>query len=613
MSRSTYRNPVWPRSFPDPYVLEFRGEYWAYCTGFWSDGRCFGVLRSRDLVHWETPPGAAGALAPLPGGFPCYWAPEVVHDGGVFYLYYSVGDEATMQIRVALSDRPEGPFEDSGRGLTSEPFAIDAHVFVDRDGSRHLFYATDFPDRSHAGTGTVRDRMLDPFTLEGRPTPVALPRHDWHVYHPNRPEKGYVRWHTVEGPFVLERKGLYYEMFSAGNWQNPTYGVSFAVSDRLDRPDEWEQAADGVRVPPILRSIEGVPGPGHNSVVRGPDRRGFVCVYHRWAPTPDGDARVMAIDPLEWAGERMLVLGPTSGERPAPSPPTFADFFDGPAAEGWDLRGGAWRSGGGALEQTESGEARRPVPGPSFLLEVSARGGAGVALLDEAGETLFPILPEALSGGWHRFRVEVDGRRVEVTLDGVARSSRPWRGRLDRPCRAIALVASSAAAFSGFAVTAGFEDLFLEGAAGWDEIEPGGSWRTEDRRLIGEGSSVLAREPFDWRELTVALRLDDGDGSWLVLPAIGENDPGPRLSVAPAAGGWSLGVRQGGEERHLPLPGGADPCRDSLLGLRREGGRLAIEWEGRAVGEIAAAAGPVRIGIGVDRARVAFDAVRATG
>jgi hypothetical protein len=181
----------------------------------------------------------------------------------------------------------------------------------------------------------------------------------------------------------------------------------------------------------------------------------------------------------------------------------------------------------------------------------------------------------------------------------------------------VALVASEGAAFSGFAITAGFEDLFLEGTAGWEEIEPGGSWRIEGRRLAGEGSSVLARGPFDLRELTVAVRLDEGDeggdGSWLVLPAIGEADSGPRLAVVRAAGGWALAVRCGGEEQRLPLPQGADPCRDSLLGLRREGARLAIEWEGRAVGEIAVAEGPVRIGIGVDRARVAFDAVRATG
>ena len=44
-----YQNPVYPKSFPDPFVLKYCGEYWAYCTAAWTDGRWFGVLRSRDL------------------------------------------------------------------------------------------------------------------------------------------------------------------------------------------------------------------------------------------------------------------------------------------------------------------------------------------------------------------------------------------------------------------------------------------------------------------------------------------------------------------------------------------------------------------------------------
>src|SRR5688572_7870941 len=124
----TYLNPVFNHNFPDPFALKYRGEYWAYCTGLWDDGRCFGVARSRDLVHWQA---VGGAMEPLPEPHPHYWAPEVTYDNGRFYLYYSVGDEVTMQIRVAVADHPAGPFVDSGRRLTSEPFAIDAHILID--------------------------------------------------------------------------------------------------------------------------------------------------------------------------------------------------------------------------------------------------------------------------------------------------------------------------------------------------------------------------------------------------------------------------------------------------------------------------------------------------
>lgn len=437
-SGRSYLNPVYPRSFPDPFVLKFRGEYWGYCTGLWSDGRAFGILHSRDLVEWEE---RAGAMEPLPGGHTCYWAPEVTYDNGRFYLYYSVGNEERMEIRLAVADDPAGPFVDSGRRLTREPFAIDAHVFLDRDGTRWLFYATDFLSHSHIGTGTVRDRMLDPFTLAGEPRPVTLPRYDWHVYHPNRPEKGGVRWHTVEGPFVLERQGIYYQMFSGGNWQNPTYGVSYATTRDIASPEEWEQAADGVSALPILRTTGEVVGPGHNSVVRGPDNRQLWCVYHRWSP--DSSARVLAIDLLDWEGSRMRVAGPSTAPRPVPRLPAVSAFLDEP------------------LVLAAGGEHLLETGASSFILEVSARAlgdgaGFGLELRGEMGEPL-RFLAEDLA--WapafdpravHLFRVEVEGPGVSVSLDGLVR----FEGTIPGTVSAVALVApGTGAEFSGLAWT----------------------------------------------------------------------------------------------------------------------------------------------------------------
>ena len=144
-------------------------------------------LHSTDLVHWQE---LGGAMPRLPNDWPYYWAPEVVYANGKFYLYYSVGDEVNMQMRVAVATHPAGPFVDSGHRLTQEKFAIDGHVLVDDDGKRYLFYATDFLEHTFVGTGTMRDLLLDPFTLAGQPRPVTLPRYDWHVYDPNRAEKG---------------------------------------------------------------------------------------------------------------------------------------------------------------------------------------------------------------------------------------------------------------------------------------------------------------------------------------------------------------------------------------------------------------------------------------
>ena len=129
----TYQNPVFNHPAPDPFVFKHRGEYWCISSHCEPGQRKFEMLRSPDLVHWQI---VGGALEPLAEEHPYYWAPEITYRDGVFYLYYSVGNEILMQLRVATSPAPEGPYIDQGVRLTREDFAIDAHVFVDDDGQR---------------------------------------------------------------------------------------------------------------------------------------------------------------------------------------------------------------------------------------------------------------------------------------------------------------------------------------------------------------------------------------------------------------------------------------------------------------------------------------------
>lgn len=641
---ATYRNPVFGRNFPDPFVLKFRGEYWAYGTGTWRDGRWFGVLRSRDLARWEE---LGGALEPLPGSWPCQWAPEVSYHEGTFYLYYSVGDEATMQLRVATASHPAGPFVDSGRRLSAEPFAIDAHVFVDDDGARHLFYATDYLDHSHVGTGTARVRLADPLTPTGVPSPVTRARYDWQLYDPERAEKGGARWHTIEGSFVLKHKGRYYQMFSGGNWQNPSYGVSYAVAERLDTPEEWAQAADGERTLPILRTVPGlVVGPGHNSAVRGPDNRELFCVYHRWSD--DLSARVVAVDRLGWAGERMLLLGPTTTPQPM-ALPTVADFFDAAAAAGlgpgWACAGGAWSAGGGAATQQSRGHAAAVCghAAAHFLAEVSARalaplegGGYGVALGDRArflirpaeGRALaqaragdgweshdLPLPPGFAAGAYHLLRVELNAGRLAVTLDEAAAR---WEARLDAgaPLPLALVTEGAAAAFAGFALTEGWADDFYPGEAppeawGW---RGAGGWRVAGGELLAPGGGApLLKGPLPPAyELTLNARLADAAaGGYGLYPAAREGDPGPLVALERAGEGWALVAHVAGGPRRLALPAGFDPLRHQQFRAVVRGGRVALSWEGLELGAIAAPAGATHVGLWAS-GPAAFDLVRVT-
>lgn len=320
VERATYVNPVYPGPFADPFVLAHDGWYYAYGTDNTTESpRAFEVLRSPDLVSWTS---LGRCLPDLVRTSRDYWAPEVVEVDGRFHLYYSVGvEDRDHAIRVAISDRPEGPFRDSGRVLTPhERFAIDAHPFRDDDGSWYLFYARDRLEGDRVGTSLAVDRLVDMTTLAGEPVPVLTATADWQLFRAQRPMYGSVYdWYTLEGPFVVKRGGRYWCFYSGGAWTGPGYGVSYAVADRPLGP--WVEPGRGA--PALMRSRPGVlEGPGHNSIAVAPDGHDYL-VYHAWDPART--ARRMCVDRLEWGADGPLTAAPTAEPQPIPGGPVADD------------------------------------------------------------------------------------------------------------------------------------------------------------------------------------------------------------------------------------------------------------------------------------------------
>lgn len=492
----TYTNPVWPWECADPFVLKHKGEYWCYRTGAAPDGRIFQILHSPDLVHWRP---VGGAMLPLAGQFEHYWAPEVSYWQGRFYLYYAAGQGLDFHLRIAVADQPAGPFTDAGLRLTTEPFAIDAHVFLDRDGERYLFYAADFLDHPRVGTGTCVVALPFPDSPAGPVHRVSLAAYDWQVFDPQRAEKGGVKWHTLEGSFVLLHKNRYFQMFSGGNYQNPSYGVAFATSDQILNPLEWHQPIDGVQTKPVLSTLPGrILGPGHNSVVRGPDNRQLFCVYHVIKPQKEF-SRILAIDPLEFPGMDLDVLGPTDTPQPAPIQPLtplpipFQPSLP-PTAQGSHLIQGA-------------GSLQIPTPSDHFLLEATltptsgtvfqlALGSTAQLVFDHlagemplhTGPTIQKILfPRAFHyPSAHLLRVEKQGDHLEVSLDEA-----PLHWSLSSPDPLMNLTVSVSQGLLELAavqVTPGYEQLFL----------------SPPTQLESEGWILLGK--VDWRSGFLTLR-----------------------------------------------------------------------------------------------------------
>jgi len=150
-------------------------------------------------------------------------------------------------------------------------------------------------------------RSRDPWTLAGAPVAVLDATADWQRFQRDRQMYGALHdWHTLEGPCVVRRAGRLWCLYSGGRWEGPDYGVSWAVADHPFGP--WTGApGEG---PAVLRSSPGrLLGPGHNSVVTGPDG-GDWLVYHAW--DAEWIARRMCLDRVTWTPDGPRTAGPTS-------------------------------------------------------------------------------------------------------------------------------------------------------------------------------------------------------------------------------------------------------------------------------------------------------------
>lgn len=633
----TFTNPVHPANFPDPFIFKHEGEYFAISTGHWTDGKIFGMLRSKDLINWEE---LGGAMEPIESHDPAlvpyihYWAPEIYRFGDTFYLYYSVGNETYMNIRVATAKEPQGPYVDSGKMLTTEQFAIDAHVFRDDDGQHYLFYATDFLEHSHIGTGTVVDKLVDPFTLEGEANPVTRAKYDWQVYDPARKEKGGVRWHTVEGPCVIKRKGIYYEMFSGGNWQNKSYGVSYATTDDLDTSYEWEQNADGVTRPPVLRTVSAddgltpVVGPGHNSVVLGPSNLEHYIIYHQWDRNLQN--RVLSIDRMDWVGEQMIVLGPTTDLQEAPALPMLSQSspsdqlieLDGPTALVH-----------AHIDFTTEGHFKLIILTRSEQLKLEGRGGS--ILIYQSDELIDRTdMPLELNG----FRAEsittltvrVNYEHVEVSIEG----QKVWQGEMPDEAKEIEIV-NVRSAITYIEVSQGWEDLFMGddlGSIGWILSTGDSDGELENGALVLHGEDedhvLVKRVPSENYELVINARISDyeTDGSrdvafgfYPVLPDERDwVDTYPLIAVRygsstgadASAASWRLQAISPTISVDLPLPDGFDPSEYNQFRFRKRGTQLSIHLGKDEVGTLDVPELSWYIGLYAGDCEAAFEMVR---
>jgi hypothetical protein len=268
-------NPIVPGYFADPTIKQFGDTFYLYAT---TDGNGGGrgpatVWLSKDFVNW--------VLVPMNWPTtPHYWAPDVVkRPDGRYYLFYN----QPCSTFAGSSDSPIGPWTPVTPGdglvipdrLVKNVITLDTQTFADKDGTLYGYWGT-WGIYANSGCG-------------------------WGVFNPDM--KSFARLGMIpntqakdffEGPFMLERNGVYYFTYSSGSCHDASYRVQYAVSDKPD--GEFKMGPNN----PILASTPDgkVHGPGHHSILkRGDD---YFIVYHRHdiPVTPNGMTRQTCADKL---------------------------------------------------------------------------------------------------------------------------------------------------------------------------------------------------------------------------------------------------------------------------------------------------------------------------
>jgi xylan 1,4-beta-xylosidase len=286
-----YQNPIYNRTFDalrDAQITVVDGIY--YLTGtippFW-EGPSPGVKlwSSRNLLDWkfeaqlinrDTIPDDAWYKDR-------FWAPEIHHTGGQFYLTFTAQNEAKKTgwgMGFAVADRITGPYRMVNPDTKVAGF--DASLFTDDDGKTYVF---------HVAKGIrVAEVDLENAALKSERVPcVSMVPGTWED-------------RVMEGPFCIKRNGIYYLFYSCGA---RGYEVGYATATKIFGP--WtkapnnplfgvqnHEACDKMKIPftgdpnnPLLYA-------GHNAIFKGPDGRDWTS----YLVQEKGKVEQMGIDPI---------------------------------------------------------------------------------------------------------------------------------------------------------------------------------------------------------------------------------------------------------------------------------------------------------------------------
>ena len=208
---------------PDPFIFEDDGRFYLFVTGLKNGVEAYSADDIFGVWKYE------GSVTSFCEGYD-FWAPSVIKYEGKYYMYVSCGGKfgENQLMRVCSADTPLGPY--GNEKILYNEFSIDSHI-VKTDAGLFLWLSMNDYDNSNgkrAGTRIFVDRLLDPYTPEGKPREMVVPTFDEEKFTPQCNDK--MQWHTIEGALWFKEGDYQYLMYSGGCYQDDTYHIGYYFS-----------------------------------------------------------------------------------------------------------------------------------------------------------------------------------------------------------------------------------------------------------------------------------------------------------------------------------------------------------------------------------------------
>ena len=412
-------------------IVTCKDEYWIFCTG-----RGTPSFHSRDLFTWEAgpqvfdtrpdwldqvvPPRSRRGGFGGPGGSPSFWAPDVIHLGDKYLLYfsYSAFGRNTSAIGLATNptldpNDPQYKWTEQGIVIQSDPNddynCIDPAVTTDAEGNLWMSFGSFWSG--------IKLIQLDPATGKR----IA----------PDSPIYALAHYDSIEAPFIYYHDGLYYLFVNWGmccRGVRSTYNIRVGRSIKITGPyldREGKNMLHGGGS--LLLETDGpFIGPGHAGIIKVGDKY-WLGMHFYDGTTPRGTSRY-AVRPLTWNEDGWPVVGvnepvtapPGADAGKIAAKPLFRDpVFDGAADPVlcWNRAEKKWFM---FYTNRRANEPNTPgvtwVHGTKIGIAESSDGGAtwtyrGTADIPHGGEGMTHWAPEVLyhDGTYHMYLTFVPG------------------------------------------------------------------------------------------------------------------------------------------------------------------------------------------------------------